>query len=291
MVTKAVIPVAGFGTRFLPASKAVPKEMFPIIDKPIIQLLVEDLCHAGITDILFILPKEGKESIITHFTPSERMNKELTKQNKQYLLDILNKIENLANFHFVHEENPKNMLKSVFCGKNFFNKEPFLMMVGDGFVYNNKKNSFQQLIEAYSKTGATIIGAKQVKKQDVSRYGIIKPNTSDNLTPIEFFVEKPKIEEAPSRLASVGQYLITPDFVKHVEKYVKETGNYPDVADVCRIMAKEKVPSHVLNLKGTFYDTGNKIDYLKTCIEAGLRDEEVSNELKSYIKQLAKKIK
>ena len=291
MVTKAVIPVAGFGTRFLPASKAVPKEMFPIIDKPIIQILVEDLCRAGITDILFVLPKEGKESIVTHFTPFDRMNKELTKQNKQHLLEVLKEIEGLANFHFVHEENTKNMLKSVFCGKEFFKGEPFLMMVGDGFVYNDKKNSFQQLIEAYSKTGATIIAAKQVKKQDVSRYGIIKPSKSENLAPIEFFVEKPKVEEAPSRLASVGQYLLTPDFVEHVEQRVKETGNYPDVADVCRMMAKEKVPSHVLNLKGTFYDTGNKIDYLKTCIEAGLRDKDVSSELKYYIKHLAKKIK
>ncbi len=289
MVTKAIIPVAGFGTRFLPATKSVPKEMFPIVDKPILQILVEQLNEAGIKDILFILPSAGKECIKDHFLKIDRLDKELIRANKLECLNQIKEVEGLARFHFVVDKDPKGMLQSMFYGKDFIKNEPFLMLVGDGFIHN-KQSSFKQMIDAYNKVQSSIIAVKSVKKEEVYKYGIVKPENNGRLTKIDYFVEKPKVSEAPSRLASIGQYLFDSEFMEMFKQIYKETNNFPDIPTIVTEMAKHKKPAHMLNINGTFYDTGDKFEYLKTCIDAGLRNKETSKKLKEYIKNIAKRL-
>lgn len=208
-VKKAIIPAAGLGTRFLPATKAQPKEMLPIVDKPTIQYIIEEAVASGIEEILIITGR-NKRAIEDHFDKSVELEQELEAHNKQELLTMVRDISNMVNIHYIRQKEPKGLGHAIYCAKTFVGKEPFAVMLGDDVV-DSKVPCLKQLIDCYTEYKTTIIGVQEVPKEEVSKYGIIKGmHIEDRVYKIKDLIEKPKIEEAPSNIAILGRYIITP---------------------------------------------------------------------------------
>lgn len=284
-VTKAVIPAAGLGTRVLPATKAQPKEMLVIVDKPSLQYIVEELVESGITDIVIITGR-NKNSIEDHFDYSYELEETLKEKEKDELLEKVKHLSEIANIFYVRQNHPLGLGHAILKAKPFIGDDPFVIALGDDIVYN-EKTAASQLIETYEKYGASVLGVQEVLKEDVTKYGIVKPSEIlDNKTVgVEDFVEKPSIEEAPSTMACLGRYLLDGKIFKFLEETEAGKGGEIQLTDAILKMLKagNKVVAH--NFEGKRYDIGNKIGLLKANIEFGLRNEETRDDLIKYLKE------
>ena len=285
-VTKAVIPSAGLGTRVLPATKAQPKEMLVIVDKPSLQYIVEELVESGIKDIIIVTGR-NKNSIEDHFDFSYELENTLTKDGKKELLEKVEKISSMANICYVRQNHPKGLGHAILKAKPFVGDEPFVIALGDDIVYNDIPVA-KQLIDNYSKYQSSIVGCQEVKAEDVSKYGIVKPtkNLDDKTVEMDDFIEKPAMEEAPSRLACLGRYLLTPKIFEYLEKTEPGKGGEIQLTDAIVAMMKDGEKVLAYNFDGKRYDIGNKFGLLKANIEFGLRNEETREELLEYLKNI-----
>lgn len=285
-VTKAVIPAAGLGTRVLPATKAQPKEMLVIVDKPSLQYIVEELVESGITDIVIVTGR-NKNSIEDHFDFSYELEDTLFNSGKIDLLNKIDEISSMANIFYVRQNHPMGLGHAILKAKPFIGDDPFVIALGDDIVYNPETPVSKQLIDIYEKTGASVIGVQEVADKDVSKYGIVKPSVviDERTVEMEDFVEKPSIEEAPSKMACLGRYLLSGDIFKYLEETEPGKGGEIQLTDGILKMLKsgEKVVAH--NFHGKRYDIGNKFGLLKANIEFGLRNEETKEELIKYLKE------
>ena len=285
-VTKAVIPAAGLGTRVLPATKAQPKEMLVIVDKPSLQYIIEELVESGIKDIIIITGR-NKNSIEDHFDYSYELEDTLKKDGKDKLLGKVESISSMANICYVRQNHPKGLGHAILKAKSFVGDEPFVIALGDDIVYNDIPVA-KQLIDNYSKYGSSIVGCQEVKELDVSKYGIVKPSKSLDEKTVEMadFIEKPSIEEAPSKLACLGRYLLTPKIFEYLEKTEPGKGGEIQLTDAIVAMMKDGEKVLAYNFDGKRYDIGNKFGLLKANIEFGLRNEETREELLEYLKNI-----
>jgi len=293
-VKKAIIPAAGLGTRFLPATKAQPKEMLPIVDKPTIQFIVEEAVQSGIEDIL-IITSGNKRSIEDHFDKSYELEDTLEKKQKYELLQIVKEISNMVNIHYIRQKEPKGLGHAVLCAKSFINEEPFAVLLGDDIVYTNKKQkpAIRQLMDIYSKRGASVVGVQAVDKEEVNKYGIIKPSnnwkaTDKRLYRLTDMVEKPDIKDAPSQLAVLGRYVLSPEIFSYLETQEAGAGNEIQLTDaIRRLLEIQQV--YAYDFEGQRYDVGDKFGFIQATIDYALRDEKLKEKTQSYIEMLTKK--
>ncbi|ARY92971.1 MULTISPECIES: UTP--glucose-1-phosphate uridylyltransferase GalU [Lacticaseibacillus] len=289
-VRKAVIPAAGLGTRFLPATKALAKEMLPIVDKPTIQFIVEEAKASGIEDILIVEGKQ-KRSIEDHFDSAPELEQNLKEKHKDALLQLVHSTTDIGvNLFFVRQPYPRGLGDAVRLAKSFVGDEPFVVMLGDDLM-NDKVPLTKQLINEYDKTHASILAVKKVPHDEVSAYGVIDPEkeVSKGLFNVKKFVEKPAVADAPSDLAIIGRYLLTPEIFDILENQKPGKGNEIQLTDAIDTLNQtQRVFAH--EFTGDRYDVGNKFGYVKTNIEYGLTHPEVKDELRAYILDLAAKL-
>ncbi|MCT3144669.1 UTP--glucose-1-phosphate uridylyltransferase GalU [Lacticaseibacillus rhamnosus] len=289
-VRKAVIPAAGLGTRFLPATKALAKEMLPIVDKPTIQFIVEEAKASGIEDILIVEGKQ-KRSIEDHFDSAPELEQNLKEKHKDALLQLVHSTTDIGvNLFFVRQPYPRGLGDAVRLAKSFVGDEPFVVMLGDDLM-NDKVPLTKQLIDEYDKTHASILAVKKVPHDEVSAYGVIDPEkeVSKDLYNVKKFVEKPAVADAPSDLAIIGRYLLTPEIFDILDNQKPGKGNEIQLTDAIDTLNQtQRVFAH--EFKGDRYDVGNKFGYVKTNVEYGLTHPEVKDELRAYILDLAAKL-
>ncbi|KRL63839.1 UTP--glucose-1-phosphate uridylyltransferase GalU [Lactobacillus psittaci] len=287
-VRKAVIPAAGLGTRFLPATKAMPKEMLPIVDKPTIQFIVEEAKNSGIEDILIVTGK-SKRAIEDHFDSNPELEADLEEKHKEQLLELTQSITNLGvNLYYTRQPHPAGLGDAIYRARSFVAGEPFVVLLGDDLM-NDKVPLTKQLINRYNETHASTIAVKRVPHEEVSKYGIIEPSgeIASGLYNVKSFVEKPAIDKAPSNLAIIGRYLLTPEIFDILAKQRPGAGGEIQLTDAIDTMNKtQRVFAHVFN--GERHDVGNKEGYLETSIEYGLTHPETKDALRQYILDLAK---
>ena len=295
-IRKAVIPAAGLGTRVLPATKAQPKEMLSIVDKPALQYLVEELVESGIEEILIITGR-NKVSIENHFDYSFELEKTLEENGKLELLKEVNKISEMSNIYYVRQKKPLGLGHAISCAEAFVGNEPFVVLLGDDIIYTDKSKGevpvTKQLIEKYSELdGGNILGVQEVLQKNVSKYGIIKPkNQIDAKTVmVEDFIEKPSIEEAPSRMAALGRYVLEPEIFSYLKNTKPGKGGEIQLTDAILAMKKDKDRLYAYNFEGNRYDTGDKFGMFVANVEFGLRHPELKDRAKEYLKELAKKL-
>lgn len=282
-VRKAVIPAAGLGTRFLPATKAMPKEMLPIVDKPTIQFIVEEAKKSGIEDILIVTGK-SKRAIEDHFDSNPELEANLEEKHKEKLLQLTQAITELGvNIYYTRQPHPAGLGDAIFRARSFVGDEPFVVMLGDDLM-DDKIPLTQQLIKRYEKTHASTIAVMKVPHEDVSSYGVIDPSgeIESGLFNVESFVEKPDVEDAPSDLAIIGRYLLTPEIFDILAEQKPGRGGEIQLTDAIDTMNKtQRVFAH--EFKGKRHDVGNKEGYLETSIEYGLTHPATKDALKEYI--------
>ena len=282
-IRKAVIPAAGFGTRFLPETKAMPKEMLLIVDKPTIQYIVEEIRSSGIDQIL-IISGHAKRAIEDHFDSSPELEQHLYESGKVNLLKEIRKISDIK-IHYVRQKYMRGLGDAILCAKDFIDGEPFGVILGDDIVYTgDKEPALRQLMDQYDKTGGTVIGCQTVQPEQVSSYGIIDGLATDdpNLLKVRDMVEKPSVEEAPSRFAALGRYVITPDVFEILEQTQPGKGGEIQLTDALRVMAHNEAV-YAYNFQGQRYDTGDKLGYLKATVEFALRREDLGPAFKEYL--------
>ena len=288
-IRKAVIPAAGFGTRFLPETKAMPKEMLPIVDKPTIQYIVEEIKASGIDQIL-IISGHAKRAIEDHFDSSPELEQHLYESGKMDLLREVRKVASVK-IHYTRQQYMRGLGDAILCAKDFIDGEPFGVILGDDVVYNaNGEPALRQLMDQYEKTGGTVIGCQVVKPEQVSSYGIVDGVKTDdpNLLKVKDMIEKPSVEEAPSRFAALGRYVITPEVFDVLEQTKPGKGGEIQLTDALRVMAHNgSVYSY--NFTGKRYDTGNKLGYLKATVEFALRRPDLGPQFRQYLKDLLEK--
>ncbi|MEG0235915.1 MULTISPECIES: UTP--glucose-1-phosphate uridylyltransferase GalU [Cetobacterium] len=285
-VTKAVIPAAGLGTRVLPATKAQPKEMLVIVDKPSLQYIVEELVESGITDIVIVTGR-NKNSIEDHFDFSYELENTLERDGKFELLKKIDDISSMANIYYVRQNHPLGLGHAILKAKSFIGDDPFVIALGDDIVYNPDAPVAKQLIDVYEKYGSSVIGVQEVENKDVSKYGIVKPAAilDENTVEMVDFIEKPTLEEAPSNLACLGRYLLSGEIFKYLETTEPGKGGEIQLTDAILKMLNDDQKVVAYNFQGKRYDIGNKIGLLKANIEFGLRNEETKDDLIKYLKE------
>ena len=284
-IRKAVIPAAGFGTRFLPQTKAMPKEMLPIVDKPVIQYVVEELVASGITDIA-IVTGWHKRAIEDHFDYPNELIQSLKDQGKDHLIQEVKKTAELANFVYIRQKGPYGNGTPVLCAKSFIGDEPFVTIWGDEFIYSTPPRA-KQCIDVFEKYGDPVISAIRVPKEDVTRYGIVDAvEIEKNVLQIKRLIEKPSIEEAPSNLAAHGCYILTPDIFSALENLEPGKSGEIWLTDAIRVLMKTR-PVYACEIaNGKYYDTGNKLEYLKTVVEFALAHKDLNGDFREYLKSL-----
>ena len=268
-VRKAVIPAAGLGTRFLPATKATPKEMLPIVDKPTIQYIIEEALHSGIEDILIITGR-SKRAIEDHFDRSIELELNLEEHGKLKELEMVRKISDVR-IHYIRQKEPRGLGHAILCAKQFVGEEPFAVLLGDDVV-DSEKPALQQLIDVYDKTGASVLGVQEVPQEKVSAYGIVasEPTGDARTFTVQDMVEKPAVEEAPSRLAVLGRYVITPEIFPILEETKPGRGDEIQLTDALKVLAKEQT-MYAYNFEGRRYDVGDKQGFLEATVEMALK--------------------
>lgn len=288
MIRKAIIPAAGLGTRVLPASKSMPKEMLPIVDKPAIQYIVEEAVKAGITDIL-IITNRGKGIIEDHFDHSFELEALLEKKGKTDILGDVKKPSDLANIYFIRQKEAKGLGHAVLCAKSFVGNEPFAVLYGDDVILGEDP-TIGQLIRAYDKHNKGVVGIKEVSKKDIVKYSSMKvENINDNVYSVTDMIEKPAPGEEFSNFSILGRCVLTPEIFEILENTPLGAGNELQLTDAMKTLARRDGMIGV-DFVGTRYDMGNKFGILKANIEVGLNHPEVKDELKNYLKELAKEI-
>ncbi len=287
MIKKAVIPAAGFGTRFLPITKSQPKEMIPIVDTPTIQYVIEEAVKSGITDILMIIGK-GKRAIEEHFDRSFELENMLIEKKQTRALEEIRKITRIANIHFVWQKEMKGLGDAIRYAKYHVGKEPFAVLLGDTVIDGKGKPITKQLMEVFGRYNSSVVALEKVDRSNVSRYGIIDGSPLEkNVLIANDFIEKPSPENAPSTLAIASRYIFTPEIFYYLDKIEPGVNNEIQLTDAMRMMVKHHA-IYGLQFEGKRYDIGNKLDFLKTNIEFGLKHKEIGKELKEYLKELSK---
>lgn len=286
-VRKAVIPVAGFGTRFLPETKCVPKEMLPIVDTPALQLVVKEVVDSGIDNVLLIT--SGRKRIIEdHFDRSEELYNLLKKGGKNVELQMCDDIENMANFTFVRQKEMKGSGHAIGLAREFVAGEPFAVLYGDDLMYSPNAPVTGQLIKAYEATGTSILGVQRVDISQVSKYGVINPGAQKGrYTEVKGFVEKPPVSEAPSNLVSMGRYVLTPEVFEHLEVCRPASNGEIYLTTAIEMMINTS-GVYAYEFEGKRYDTGDKLGYLQAVVEYALRDEKLGQEFKRYLETVVK---
>ncbi|MBI4973781.1 UTP--glucose-1-phosphate uridylyltransferase [Candidatus Roizmanbacteria bacterium] len=287
-ITKVVIPAAGFGTRFLPQTKAMPKEMLPVVDKPVIQYVVEEAVHSGVENII-IVTGANKRAIEDHFdVPNEDLVKNLMAGNKEQVLKEIRKLSEMANFIYVRQKGPYGNGTPVLAAEPVIEDEPFAVLWGDEFIYS-KPPRLKQMIDVYEKYGGIVIsGVKIDKKEDLKRYGIAElEHVEGNVHKILRIVEKPEADEAPSNIATHGGYILPPEIFSALKRIKPGKGGEIWLVDAINLLKKEGVPVYTVVIKdGKYYDTGNKFEYLKTVVEFALQHTELNGDFKKFLKGL-----
>lgn len=284
-ITKAVIPVAGFGTRFLPFTKAMPKEMLPIIDKPTIQYIIEEAVSAGITDILIVTASHSnKRAIEDHFDVSKELEYVLKGKNKDEYLKIVQDISHLANIHYIRQKEANGLGDAILCSKTFVGNDSFAILLGDDIVVSEKP-AIAQLNSAYEQTGYSQIGIQEVDLNDVSKYGIVACEDNNSISKMTNFIEKPNPIDAPSNKAVLGRYVLTPTVFKYLENQERGASNEIQLTDaVKRMMSEEDV--YACEFDGKRYDIGDKLGFLKATVDFALKRDDLKDEFQLYLDSL-----
>ncbi|MFW5832146.1 MAG: UTP--glucose-1-phosphate uridylyltransferase GalU [Prolixibacteraceae bacterium] len=286
MIKKAVIPAAGWGTRFLPITKSQPKEMIPIVDTPVIQYVVEEAVACGITDILMIIGK-GKHTIEDHFDRSPILEEALVEKKKYELLEQVRNISKLADIHFVWQKEMNGLGDAIRYARYHVGKEPFAVLLGDTLISGEGEPITKQLIHVYERYKSSVVALERVPKDKVHRYGVIKgKKLEENVMIAEDFIEKPSPEEAPSNLAIASRYIFTHEIFDYLDKTTAGKNNEIQLTDAMRDMVK-KYAMYGLEFKGTRYDIGNKLDFIRTNVIYGLQNKEIGEHLRKWLKDFA----
>ncbi|BAC14886.1 UTP-glucose-1-phosphate uridylyltransferase [Oceanobacillus iheyensis HTE831] len=286
-VKKAIIPAAGLGTRFLPATKAQPKEMLPIVDKPTIQYIVEEAVHSGIEDII-IISGRGKRAIEDHFDKSYELEEKLTEKEDYDMLQEIQQISGLANIHYIRQKEPKGLGHAIHCAHTFIGNEPFAVLLGDDIVVSDEP-CLKQLINVFEENHQkSVIGVHDVPWEDVSKYGIVKPSKglddSSSIHFIEDLIEKPDRDKAPSNLAIMGRYVLTPEVFPILEKLPPGKDNEIQLTDA--LIELKKVEEMIAyNFQGKRYDVGNKLGFIEATIDFALNRNDLHNDVKHLLKK------
>lgn len=282
-VRKAVIPAAGLGTRFLPATKAQPKEMLPIVDKPTLQYIVEEAIDSGIEEILIITGR-NKSSIENHFDRSIELELSLKESGKTEELELVQEISDMVNIHYIRQKEPKGLGHAIHCAKSFVGNEPFAVLLGDDIVYNPDYPCLKQMIDCYEQYGTTVLGVQEVEKENVSKYGIVDGSQlRDRIYEVKDLVEKPSMEEAPSNIAIMGRYVINSRIFDILEKTKPGKGGEIQLTDGLKTLANEE-KMHAYIFEGKRYDVGNRLGFLEANIEYALRIDGLGDRLRAYLK-------
>jgi UTP--glucose-1-phosphate uridylyltransferase len=285
-VRKAIIPAAGLGTRFLPATKAQPKEMLPIVDKPTIQYIIEEAVASGIEEILIITGR-NKRAIEDHFDKSVELEIELKSKKKDELLSLVDQITNMAQIHYIRQKEPKGLGHAILCAKTFVGNEPFAVMLGDDVV-DNDVPCLKQMIDVFNEYKTTILGVQQVAMEDVNKYGIVKGmHIEDGVYKVKDLVEKPEIDNAPSNVAILGRYIITPQIFDILENTKPGKGGEIQLTDGLKELLNREA-MYAYNFKGRRYDVGDKLGFLQATVEYALKREELKDEFLEYLKAIIK---
>ncbi|MTH55039.1 UTP--glucose-1-phosphate uridylyltransferase GalU [Bacillus mangrovi] len=285
-VKKVIIPAAGLGTRFLPATKAQPKEMLPIVDKPTIQYIVEEAVASGIEDII-IVSGRGKRAIEDHFDKSYELEETLAKKEKHAILEEIKSISELANIHYIRQKEPLGLGHAIWCARKFIGNDPFGVMLGDDIVASETP-CLKQLMDVHEKYNCSVVGVQTVPEQQVSKYGIVGPKgeeLEEGVLNVATFVEKPKLEEAPSNYAIMGRYILTPDIFDILENTPKGSGGEIQLTDA--IKSLNQVQSVLAyHFGGIRYDVGDKFGFIKATVDFALNREDLHDSVLDYLKQI-----
>ncbi|RKO65670.1 UTP--glucose-1-phosphate uridylyltransferase GalU [Desulfofundulus salinus] len=285
-IRKAIIPAAGLGVRFLPATKAQPKEMLPIVDKPTIQYIIEEAVHSGIEDILIITGRH-KRAIEDHFDKSPDLEEQLKAREKLGLLELVQDISELVDIYYVRQKEPRGLGHAVYCARKFIGSEPFAVLLGDDIV-RSRTPCLKQLLNLYEEMPGTILAVQEVSPEDVSKYGILDAEPiREGVYRVRDLVEKPAPEEAPSRLAIMGRYIIDPRIFDILAKTPPGAGGEIQLTDALRVLCREQ-PVYGLVFKGRRYDVGDKLGYLKAMVEFALERPDLGEEFAAYLKEVAR---
>ena len=289
-IKKAVIPAAGFGTRFLPATKATPKEMLPIVDTPTIQYIVKEALASGIEELL-IISGHGKRAIEDHFDSAPTLESVLEKKGK---FDLLEKVRSTAdiNIYYIRQRYMRGLGDAILCAKAFMGDDPFAILLGDDVVYHPQRPALRQLIDIYEQTGgASVLGCQIVPDEKVSSYGIVSGDMTDNerLMRVNDMVEKPSIEDAPSRMAVLGRYIVTPTIFPLLEQTKPGKGGEIQLTDALRVLASQE-PVFAYNFEGERYDLGDKLGFLRATVEFALRRDDLGDPFRDYLRELIPKL-
>ncbi|PTY76528.1 UTP--glucose-1-phosphate uridylyltransferase [Heyndrickxia sporothermodurans] len=288
-IRKAIIPAAGLGTRFLPVTKAMPKEMLPIVDKPTIQFIVEEAVASGIEDIIIVTGK-GKRAIEDHFDNAPELEQNLKEKGKLELLETVQYSSKLANIHYIRQKEPKGLGHAVWCARNFIGDEPFAVLLGDDIIKSDTP-CLRQLINQYEETYSSIIGVQEVPDYETHRYGIIDPSASSGRRyQVSKFVEKPKQGKAPSNLAIMGRYVLNPEIFMFLDKQETGAGGEIQLTDAIQKL-NEIQRVFAYNFEGKRYDVGEKLGFVKTTIEFALQNNEIKDDLIEFLVEEVKKYK
>ncbi|TQD25200.1 UTP--glucose-1-phosphate uridylyltransferase GalU [Methanolobus vulcani] len=280
-IKKAVIPVAGMGTRFLPATKSMPKEMLPIIDIPVIHYVVEEAIASGIDDIIFVTGR-SKRSIEDYFDDSPELENHLRQKNNEKLLKIVQDISSMVDIHYIRQKEPNGLGDAILTAKKHINDEPFAVLLGDDIIVN-KKPCTKQLIDNFMKYGRSTIAVEEVPIEKTGSYGIIKGQpVEDSLYILEDIIEKPSPQEAPSNIGAIGRYVFTPEILDCIMQTDKGVGNEIQLTDGIRLLNEEQ-KVYAYKFMGKRYDTGDKVEYVKAVIDFALNKEEMREQIKEHI--------
>ena len=281
-VRKAIIPAAGLGTRFLPATKSQPKEMLPIVDKPTLQYIIEEAIESGIEEILIVTGR-SKKSIEDHFDRSVELELELEQKGKKEMLKMVQDISNMVNIHYIRQKEPKGLGHAIYCAKSFIGNEPFAVLLGDDIV-DSETPCLKQLINAYDEYKTSVLGVQEVAKEDTDKYGILDvKHIEDRVYKVKDMVEKPSVEEAPSNIAILGRYIITPEIFNILENQEPGKGGEIQLTDALQTLAtKEAI--YAYNFEGRRYDVGDKLGFLEATVDFALKRPELRDEFMEFLK-------
>lgn len=286
-IKKAVIPAAGLGTRFLPATKAQPKEMLPIVDKPTLQYIIEECVESGIEEIIIITGR-NKKIIEDHFDKSVELELELARTGKDDLLTMVHNISNMANIYYIRQKEPKGLGHAIYCARAFIGNEPFAVLLGDDVVYSDDKPCIKQLIDCFDKYNKTILGVQKVPANEVFKYGIISGKKIDKeVYMVNDMVEKPDINRSPSNMAILGRYIITPEIFNILQNTKPGKGGEIQLTDALSIL-REKEGLYAYNFIGERYDIGDKLGFLQATVEYALRNPELKEGFLKFLLSINK---